>query len=204
MAVTWTFTEVSDTKAGRARFNDERGHRCVRGVLSAGGAAGSQTYTTGGDNLPVVHFKEVRRIRLVDTVDGNDIPIRTIAGADVTIAGASPSFAVAAGKGGFTQADVGRVIVGTNIPANTFIIRVIDADTVTMSANASGTASGNYIIGGDDANTPRPRARKTAMIPVVVAGVPGKVKLYVPTTVAEVAGAVDVTGTGLLVEIIGK
>jgi len=70
---------------------------------------------------------------------------RVAAAADVTIANGSPTFTSAATLQ-FTQQDVGRVISGTNIPSNTTILSVQSATQATMSANASGTSSGNYTI----------------------------------------------------------
>lgn len=274
MAVTWTFTEVPNPKVGRARFNDERGHRAVRGVLAAA-TSGAKTYTSGGDNLPVTYFKEIREIRVI-----SELPIVRSVTDLVTINGDPTVYSATAS---FTSADVGKVVVGTGIPANTRILYVpaalaqravsdgvtTDTDaTVTsataafvatdvgrpisgagipagtrilsvtsgteiemtanatatatgvsitigavaegasaeLSANASATATGGVsaFIGGTDANTPRPFAQATACVPIAVAGVPGKVRLFVPTTAAELSAATDVLGTAFYVELLGK
>jgi lysophospholipase L1-like esterase len=48
----------------------------------------------------------------------------------------------------FTQADVGRSIVGTDIPAGTRIAAVASASSITLSATATGTNSGlTFVVG---------------------------------------------------------
>lgn len=139
MAVTWTFTEVPNPKVGRARFNDERGHRGVRGVLSASG-----TYTSGGDNLPVTFFKEVREARLLAEV----VAARTVEDG-VTVNGDATIYSASAG---FTAADIGRVVTGTGIPADAYIAsipaalaeRVVD-DGVTATDTSLESEDANFV-----------------------------------------------------------
>lgn len=139
MAVTWTFAEVNDPKTGRARFNDERGHRAVRGVLAADSGG---TYTTGGDDLPVLHFKEVREVRVLALLP----TVRTISDG-VTINGDATIYAA---NGAFSEADIGKVVVGTGIPANAHIIAIpaaLAARTVDDGVTATDTS-----LESEDAN----------------------------------------------------
>lgn len=54
----------------------------------------------------------------------------------------------------FTQADVGRSIVGTNIPAGTVISAVASTSSITLSATATASASGlTFILGRANVGT---------------------------------------------------
>lgn len=196
MAITWSFLEVNDPVTGRSRFVDERGRRGVRGLLRTGSS--SQTYTTGGDDLPVLPFKEVREMRQLLQLPPDQFR-------SVTDGTTATNTTVTSATANFTDADVGRRISGGSIPTNARIVAVASATSCTISAAATATATGLTLsIGGASTSDVRPHENLDSD-PVLVTGVPGKVKLHVNAAGrAEVASATALPGIAFFVEILGK
>ncbi|MBV9039956.1 MAG: IPT/TIG domain-containing protein, partial [Acidimicrobiia bacterium] len=101
------------------------------GSTTSGSSLGGTAITVSGTNF----------------VTGAQVTFGTVS-RSVSDAGTSNgSSTVTSNSAGFAPADVGAAVTGTNIPANTTIVTVIDIKTITISANANGTtASGSLTI----------------------------------------------------------
>lgn len=77
------------------------------------------------------------------TIRGDVVAARSFA--DATLSNGSPTLTSTA-TAQFQPGDIGQTVTGTNIPPNTTIIAWTSATQVTLSANATGTASGTYVI----------------------------------------------------------
>lgn len=114
-------------------------------AYTGGGTAGAEVVTVVGSAISVQIQSGVSTATQVKTAVDASVAASALISVSVSGLGITPQVTAAAASlaGGFdtSRLRVGMRVVGTGIPANAKIITINTADRVTISANATGTAS---------------------------------------------------------------
>ena len=140
----------------RAIHRDEKYHFDASGICicigpshSSDDNSGTQTLTDIAAGHRGVTVFAGARIVFGPGGTTNDPALGTplASGRNVTVSTTNGVAAIVATSGAFAPGDVGRPISGPGIPAGATIASWTDATHVTLSANATGTGSGNAVVG---------------------------------------------------------